>query len=77
VRIILRVVFPFFVNDHFPSDYCEALRKGKINWVIIGEGGISAGDETDVGNIMTPLKRHQQQPSSRRLNVMVGSSKRE
>ncbi|CAO3685438.1 unnamed protein product [Umbelopsis ramanniana] len=74
VRIILRVVFPFFVNDHFPSDYCEALRKGKINWVIIGEGGISAGDETDVGTSLSPLKPKASEPSSRRLNVMVGSS---
>lgn len=74
VRIILRVVFPFFVNDHFPSDYCEALRKGKINWVIIGEGGISGGDETDVGNILTPLKKLNPEQSSRRLNVMVGSN---
>lgn len=74
VRIILRVVFPFFVNDHFPSDYCEALRKGKINWVIIGEGGISAGDETDVGTSLSPLKPKAAEPSSRRLNVMVGSS---
>lgn len=74
VRIILRMVFPFFVNDHFPSDYCEALRKGKINWVIIGEGGISGGDETDVGNILTPLQKQNPEQSSRRLNVMVGSN---
>ncbi|KAJ2957759.1 hypothetical protein NQZ79_g6563 [Umbelopsis isabellina] len=74
VRIILRIVFPFFVNDHFPSDYCEALRKGKINWVVIGEGGISAGDETDEGIRMTPTKQSSGQKGSRRLNVMVGSA---
>lgn len=74
VRIVLRIVFPFFVNDHFPSDYCEALRKGKINWVVIGEGGISAGDETDEGIRMSPTKQSSGQKGSRRLNVMVGSA---
>lgn len=29
IRILFRILFPFFVNDHFPSDYCDALRNGK------------------------------------------------
>lgn len=37
VRILFRLLFPFFVNDHFPSDYCDALLKGDVEWVILGE----------------------------------------
>ena len=45
VRILLRLVFPFFLNDHFPSDYCESLRRGTVNWVIMGAGGLEGGNE--------------------------------
>lgn len=37
VRILFRILFPFFINDHFPSDYCDALLSGDVEWVILGE----------------------------------------
>jgi hypothetical protein len=41
IRIFLRILFPFFLNDHFPCDYSESLKHGHVNWVIMGasEGG--------------------------------------
>ncbi|KAG1440879.1 hypothetical protein G6F56_011732 [Rhizopus delemar] len=30
VRILFRILFPFFINDHFPSDYSHALLKGHL-----------------------------------------------
>ncbi|KAI9321716.1 Alpha/Beta hydrolase protein [Dichotomocladium elegans] len=27
IRILFRILLPFFLNDHFPSDYCDALRR--------------------------------------------------
>ncbi|KAI9271321.1 Alpha/Beta hydrolase protein [Sporodiniella umbellata] len=39
VRILFRVFFPFFLNDHFPSDYCDSIRNGKISHVFIPNGG--------------------------------------
>jgi hypothetical protein len=44
IRILLRIIFPFFLNDHFPSDYCESLRKGTLQWVIMG-AGVEGGNE--------------------------------
>ncbi|KAI7863316.1 Alpha/Beta hydrolase protein [Spinellus fusiger] len=32
LKILFRVIFPFFINDHFPSGYCGGLRKGTIHW---------------------------------------------
>ncbi|KAG1053791.1 hypothetical protein G6F43_004153 [Rhizopus delemar] len=43
IRILFRILFPFFLNDHFPSDYCDSLRKGKVNWVIMGSHGLEGG----------------------------------
>ena len=37
IRILFRILFPFFINDHFPSGYSEALLTGDVEWVIIGE----------------------------------------
>ncbi|KAI8980293.1 Alpha/Beta hydrolase protein [Pilobolus umbonatus] len=45
IRILFRVIFPFFLNDHFPSDYIDSLRHGTIHWVIMGAGGIEGGSE--------------------------------
>lgn len=45
IRILLRIIFPFFLNDHFPSDYCEGLRSGTVHWVIMGAGGLEGGSE--------------------------------
>ncbi|KAG1448405.1 hypothetical protein G6F46_011271 [Rhizopus delemar] len=44
IRILFRILFPFFLNDHFPSDYCDSLRKGKVNWVIMGSHGLEGGN---------------------------------
>ncbi|CAO3685134.1 unnamed protein product [Rhizopus stolonifer] len=45
IRILFRIIFPFFLNDHFPSDYCDSLRRGKVNWVIMAAGGLEGGNE--------------------------------
>ncbi|KAI8996779.1 Alpha/Beta hydrolase protein [Pilobolus umbonatus] len=37
LRILFRMILPFFVNDHFPSEYSASLRYGKIHGVIRGE----------------------------------------
>ncbi|KAI8362713.1 class 3-domain-containing protein [Choanephora cucurbitarum] len=49
-RILFRVLFPFFINDHFPSDYSDALLNGHVEWVILeekGEGGNIDDDDDD------------------------------
>jgi len=33
------------MNDHFINDYCQSLRQGKVQWVIMGAGGLEGGDE--------------------------------
>ncbi|KAI8877402.1 alpha/beta-hydrolase [Backusella circina FSU 941] len=43
IRILFRILFPFFLNDHFPSDYCDGLRHGTVNWVIMGAGNLEGG----------------------------------
>ncbi|GAA5796814.1 hypothetical protein HPULCUR_002192 [Helicostylum pulchrum] len=45
IRILFRIIFPFFLNDHFPSEYSESLRHGTVNWVIMGAGGLEGGNE--------------------------------
>lgn len=47
IRILFRIVLPFFINDHFPSDYSDALLSGDIKWVILGENeaGYDEGEE--------------------------------
>ncbi|CEG74441.1 hypothetical protein RMATCC62417_09659 [Rhizopus microsporus] len=45
IRILFRILFPFFLNDHFPSDYCDSLRRGKLHWIIMGAGGLEGGHE--------------------------------
>ncbi|KAK3842939.1 MAG: Alpha/Beta hydrolase protein, partial [Linnemannia gamsii] len=34
LRILERIVLPFFMNDHFPGDYVKALAEGKIEIVV-------------------------------------------
>lgn len=43
IRILFRILLPFFINDHFPSDYSDALLSADIKWVILGED--EAGNE--------------------------------
>ncbi|KAI9320089.1 Alpha/Beta hydrolase protein [Dichotomocladium elegans] len=38
LRAVFRLVFPFFLNDHFPSDYCSAIRQGKLVLHGVDEG---------------------------------------
>ncbi|KAI7852073.1 Alpha/Beta hydrolase protein [Circinella umbellata] len=45
IRILFRMVFPFFLNDHFPSDYCSALRHGKTRWIVMGTAGLQGGEK--------------------------------
>ena len=47
IRILFRILLPFFINDHFPSDYSDALLSADIKWVILGED--EAGNEEQVG----------------------------
>ncbi|KAI9252390.1 Alpha/Beta hydrolase protein [Phascolomyces articulosus] len=47
LRVTFRLLFPFFLNDHFPSDYVNSLRKGTLNWVIEGEEGSHGGTSKD------------------------------
>lgn len=46
LRILLRVMFPFFINDHFPGDYSESLREGKVEWVVLANDEEIVGGET-------------------------------
>lgn len=43
LRVIFRIVFPFFINDHFPTEYCNSLRKGSVRWMIPGQDGLRGG----------------------------------
>ncbi|KAI9272624.1 Alpha/Beta hydrolase protein [Phascolomyces articulosus] len=45
IRILFRLVFPFFLNDHFPSDYCGALRHGRARRVVMGTAGLQGGEK--------------------------------
>lgn len=47
MRILFRLLLPFFINDHFPSDYSDALLSGDVEWIVVGEeeGGNEERDE--------------------------------
>lgn len=45
IRILFRILCPFFLNDHFPCDYSESLRRGHVQWVIMGTGDLQGGSE--------------------------------
>ncbi|KAI7892633.1 Alpha/Beta hydrolase protein [Mucor mucedo] len=44
-RILFRVLLPFFLSDHFPSDYSDALLNGTVEWVVMGEKEGGNADE--------------------------------
>lgn len=44
LRIIFRLLFPFFLNDHFPTDYCNSLRFGQVMSAVCLEEGMAGGD---------------------------------
>lgn len=47
IRILFRILLPFFVNDHFCDSYSDALLTGDVEWVIVGEkeGGNQEDDD--------------------------------
>ena len=60
LRVTFRLLFPFFINDHIPSDYCNSLRKGTYKWVVAGGDGIQGGtiphdEESAVGMSTTSI----------------------
>ncbi|KAI9475943.1 MAG: class 3-domain-containing protein [Benjaminiella poitrasii] len=58
-RVLFRVILPFFLNDHFPSDYCDALLAGDIEWVIVdeNEGGNDIQERNSSKNVIRKSKR--------------------
>ncbi|KAI9474150.1 MAG: class 3-domain-containing protein [Benjaminiella poitrasii] len=58
IRILFRILFPFFLNDHFPCDYSESLRHGHVQWVIMGTGGLEGGSEKQQENINQHGRRY-------------------
>lgn len=50
LRIMFRVLFPFFLNDHFPSEYCQSLRRGCIDLVVTGQEGLEGGKQDVQGD---------------------------
>ncbi|KAF9090207.1 hypothetical protein BGX23_006158 [Mortierella sp. AD031] len=47
LRILERIVLPFFLNDHFPGDYVKALAEGKIEIVVKDTANFGGVDETE------------------------------
>lgn len=47
LRILERIVLPFFLNDHFPGDYVKALAEGKIEIVVQDTAHYGGVDETE------------------------------
>ncbi|KAI8640502.1 Alpha/Beta hydrolase protein [Parasitella parasitica] len=64
IRILFRILFPFFMNDHFINDYCQSLKQGTVRWVIMGAGGLEGGDEEQHKTL------HKQGSFQRRLSIV-------
>ncbi|KAF9349657.1 hypothetical protein BGX26_012075 [Mortierella sp. AD094] len=47
LRILERIVLPFFLNDHFPGDYVKGLAEGKIELVVQDTALFGGVDETE------------------------------
>ncbi|KAF9921253.1 hypothetical protein FBU30_008770 [Linnemannia zychae] len=47
LRILERIVLPFFLNDHFPGDYVKALAEGKIEVVVQDTAQFGGIDENE------------------------------
>ncbi|KAF9149312.1 hypothetical protein BG015_008896 [Linnemannia schmuckeri] len=47
LRILERILLPFFLNDHFPGDYVKALAEGKIEIVVQDTAHFGGVDETE------------------------------
>ncbi|CAO3573172.1 unnamed protein product [Mortierella alpina] len=50
LRVLERIVLPFFLNDHFPGDYVKALAEGKIEIVVQDTAQFGGIDETETGS---------------------------
>ncbi|KAG0291323.1 hypothetical protein BGZ98_003055 [Dissophora globulifera] len=50
LRILERIVLPFFMNDHFPGDYVKALAEGKIMVAVQDTARVGGVDETEMGS---------------------------
>ncbi|EPB93009.1 hypothetical protein HMPREF1544_00083 [Mucor circinelloides 1006PhL] len=57
IRILFRILLPFFINDHFPSDYSDALLSADIKWVILGENE-AGNEEQDLEKQVSSSKRY-------------------
>ncbi|KAF7729155.1 hypothetical protein EC973_004923 [Apophysomyces ossiformis] len=44
LRIGFRILCPFFINDHFPTEYCNGLRYGRYQWIAENETQQIEGD---------------------------------
>ncbi|KAF9557258.1 hypothetical protein EC968_007718 [Mortierella alpina] len=50
LRVLERIVLPFFLNDHFPGDYVKALAEGKIEIVVKDTAQYGGIDEAETGS---------------------------
>jgi len=50
LRVLERIVLPFFLNDHFPGDYVKGLAEGKIEIVVQDTARFGGVDETETGS---------------------------
>jgi len=50
LRVLERIVLPFFLNDHFPGDYVKALAEGKIEIVVQDTAQFGGIEETETGS---------------------------
>lgn len=47
LRVLERIVLPFFLNDHFPGDYVKGLAEGKIEIVVQDTARFGGVDENE------------------------------
>ncbi|KAK4509251.1 uncharacterized protein ATC70_007601 [Mucor velutinosus] len=69
IRILFRILLPFFINDHFPSDYSDALLSADIKWVILGENE-AGNEEQDQEKPMSTSKRYSLQIAQEEEGIM-------
>ncbi|KAG0263749.1 hypothetical protein BG011_008178 [Mortierella polycephala] len=50
LRILERIVLPFFLNDHFPGDYVKGLAEGKIEIVVQDTARFGGVEESETGS---------------------------
>ncbi|KAF9187546.1 hypothetical protein BGZ50_001893 [Haplosporangium sp. Z 11] len=50
LRVLERIVLPFFLNDHFPGDYVKALAEGKIEIVVQDTARFGGIEESETGS---------------------------